>query len=131
MIKTFIKKTNNGQPLPKIEKTKFQLDKEGVAIRNKLVATREKSARLLLAKAREDLVDKDLIIKQATFLFVAMRQKMLAAPLSYYRRFLHVEDPHVAIERLTTMQHDLLRELKDMPKKITDPNWMETLDEED
>jgi hypothetical protein len=129
MIKRIIKRTNNGAPPP--EKTKFQLDKEGVAIRNKFTATREKSARLLLAKAREDLVDKDLILKQATFLYVAMRQKMLSAPLAYYRRFLHLTDPHQVIDRLTAMQHELLRELKDMPKKITDPNWMESLDDED
>ena len=119
----------NGQDKP--EKTKYQLDKEGVAIRNKFTTTREKSARLLLAKAREDLVDKDLILKQAQFLYIAMRQKMLGAPLAYYRQFLHLEDPHEVIQRLTKMQHELLRELKDMPKKITNPNWMEELDEEE
>src|SRR5271166_668428 len=101
MIKRIIKRTN-GEAKP--EKTKYQLDKEGVAIRNKFTATREKSARLLLAKAREDLVDKDLILKQATFLYVAMRQKMLSAPLAYYRQFLHLEDPHEVIQRLTKMQ---------------------------
>ncbi len=43
--------------------------------------TREKKMRLQLAQARGDVVEKDLVTKQAAFLFVAMRQKMLAAPL--------------------------------------------------
>jgi hypothetical protein len=41
-----------------------------------------------LAKARGDLIDKDLVTKQAAFLFVAMRQKMLSAPLTYHRKLL-------------------------------------------
>jgi hypothetical protein len=28
------------------------------------------------------------------------------------------------------MMLDILRDLHDMPKKITDPNWIESLDEE-
>ena len=114
----------------KPEKTKFQLDKDALVARTRLVNTREKTARLQLAKAREDLIDKDLVQKQAAFLFVAMRQKMLAAPLTYHRRFLHLTDPHVALHRLQDVFNQVLLELKDMPKKITDPDWMESLDEE-
>ncbi len=36
------------------------------------------------------------------------------------------------IELLTEMQHELLCELADMPKRVTDPNGLEALsDEED
>ena len=29
------------------------------------------------------------------------------------------------------MMHELLRELHDMPRKVTDRNWIESLDEEE
>jgi hypothetical protein len=86
--------------------------------------TREKMHRLHLAKARGEVVEKELVQKQAAFLFVAMRQKMLAAPLAYHRKLLACKDAH-------SMMHDLLRELHDMPRKITDPRWIETLEEND
>ena len=95
------------------------------------VRTREKANRLMLAKVRDEVIDKDLVIKQATFLFVAMRQKMLSAPLAWSRRFVGLQTQREALERLIEMQHELLRELHDMPRKVTDPNWIETLDEED
>jgi phage terminase Nu1 subunit (DNA packaging protein) len=94
--------------------------------------TREKKMRLQLAQARGDVVEKDLVTKQAAFLFVAMRQKMLAVPLAWHRKLLNISNPRRMIELLTEMQHELLRELADMPKRVTDPNWLEALsDEED
>jgi hypothetical protein len=93
--------------------------------------TREKMHRLQLAKARGDLIEKKLVTDQAAYLFTAVRQKMLGAPLAWHRKFVGITDPRVAIERLTEMQHSLLAELHDMPKKITDPRWIETLDEDD
>jgi hypothetical protein len=60
-----------------------------------------------------------------------MRQKMLGAPLAYHRKLLACKDPHSMIQGITAMMHDLLRELHDIPSKITDPNWIESLDEDD
>ncbi len=37
---------------------------------------------------------------------------------------------HSMIRALTEMVHELLRELENMPAKITDPNWIESLDED-
>jgi phage terminase Nu1 subunit (DNA packaging protein) len=115
----------------KSEKKQWELNKENTVARTNLLKTKDKTAKLLLAKAREDLIDKDLVVKQAQYLFVAVRQKMLGAPLTYHRRFLHIEDPHVALERLKDVMNTMLRELKDFPSKITDSHWMDTVDEED
>jgi hypothetical protein len=60
-----------------------------------------------------------------------MRQKMLAAPLSWHRKFLHITDPHVAKDRLTELMLSLLKELHVMPKKAIDPNWLQRLEEDD
>jgi len=96
------------------------------------VRTREKANRLMLAQARGEVIEKDLVVKQAAFLFVAMRQKMLGAPLAYHRKLLACKDAHSMLQALTEMMHDILRELHDMPRKVIDPNWIESLsDEED
>ena len=91
--------------------------------------TREKGVRMQLAVARGDLINKDLVVKQASYLFVAMRAKMLAAPLVYSRKLLAAQDEHAMQEALRAMMHELLAELHDMPRKITDPNWMATLED--
>jgi phage terminase Nu1 subunit (DNA packaging protein) len=110
---------------------KHVLDKLYVESKTRYVDTREKRSRLQLAKERGDLIEKRLAVHQLTFLFVAMRQKMLNAPLCWHRKFMHITDPHVARDRLTELMLSLLKELHDMPKKAIDPNWLETLDEEE
>jgi hypothetical protein len=96
----------------------------------RFVNTREKRARLELAKERDKLIAKRTVTQQASYLFVAMRQKMLNAPLTYYRKFLRIEDPHVARIRLEEMMLSMLKELHDMPRKVIDPGWLETLEED-
>ena len=93
--------------------------------------TRDKKMRMELAERRDQLILKKLVIDQAAYLFVAMRQKMLAAPLAYARKFVGLKTQKEAHELLTEMQHELLRDLHDMPAKVTDPNWVKTLEEDD
>lgn len=56
---------------------------------------------------------------------------MLSAPLAYHRKLLACKDAHSMVRGLTEMMHDLLRELHDMPQKVTDPAWLQTLDDEE
>src|SRR5208282_6061967 len=65
------------------------------------VRTREKANRLMLAQARGEVIEKDLVVKQAAFLFVAMRQKMLGAGLAYHRKLLACKDAHSMLQALT------------------------------
>jgi hypothetical protein len=92
--------------------------------------TREKKLRMELAERRGELIPKKLAQDQAAFLFVAMRQKMLGAGLGYHRKLLACKTPHAMIQGINEMMCDMLRELHDMPAKITDPHWIETLDED-
>src|SRR5260370_39812835 len=72
------------------------------------VRTREKANRLMLAKAREEEIDKELVVKAATFLFVALRQKMISASPSYPRKLQGCKDPPSRISALTELQTCLL-----------------------
>jgi hypothetical protein len=63
---------------------KCEPDKLYVRAKTRYVDTREQTAKLRLAKERDILIEKDLAVHQLTFLFVTMRQKMLAAPLGVW-----------------------------------------------
>jgi hypothetical protein len=56
---------------------------------------------------------------------------MLSAPLTYHRKLLACKDANSMMMGITEMMHEILHELHDMPHKVIDPNWLETLEEED
>ena len=56
------------------------------------VITKRQQAEMLLAKARNELIAKDLVEKQAAYLLVAIRQRMLSVPTAYAQRILGLTD---------------------------------------
>jgi hypothetical protein len=58
-----------------------------------------------------------------------MRQKILNLPQTYARR-LAGKDVREVSEVLKGAAHPILNEIKDLPNKVTDPNWLESLEEE-
>jgi hypothetical protein len=91
-------------------------------------AARRKQTELLLAKAREELILKSLVEKQAAYLLVSLRQRMLAVPDNLCRRIVNIPDPAQARRILKEAMLSLLSELRDLPQAVTDPNWLETLE---
>ena len=79
---------------------------------------------MLLAKARNELILKELVEKQAAYLLVCFRQKLLSVPHAYSRRLLGISDAHEMGLKLREMALALLEELQDLPQKIADPNWL-------
>jgi hypothetical protein len=124
-------------PMPKEETTdiltmtKYELEKELTRkkVRNTEVITMMRE--MDLARLRESLLEKQLVEKQATFLLIAMRQKILNVPSTYARKVMHIDDIKTAHAVLQTIAHTLLNELKDLPKKIIDPKWLTTVEEEE
>jgi phage terminase Nu1 subunit (DNA packaging protein) len=113
-----------------IAKPKWQLDKDFIQAKIDLTRVREMSAKLLLAKAREELIEKELITKQATFMFTAVRQRMLAIPTSLARRLLHQTEITVVVSLLRDAIHAALNEAADFPQRITDPDFLKNLENE-
>lgn len=111
-------------------KPKYELEKDYLIARTALTRAREMSAILLVAKAREELVEKEMVLKQAAYLLTALRQKLLAIPTSCARRLLHKDDVTEVVSILKEQIHQALRECADLPQRVTDPNWLATLDEE-
>lgn len=124
----------NNIPKPKLtveEMPKFELDKELTRKRIRQTEVRTMAFEMDLARIREDLIERELVIKQLSFLLVAMRQKILTIPISYARKLLHKSDLKEVHALLQQMCFQLLNELKNLPQKVVDPNWLATLDEEE
>jgi hypothetical protein len=86
---------------------------------------------MLLAKARGELIMKELVERQAAYLLIPMRQRILALPQTYARRLTGIDDAKVMSEKLCEIALSLLNELQHLPEKVTGPNWLDRLEEEE
>lgn len=100
-------------------------------MRTRLTETRAMSAEMLLAKAREELVERRLVEKQTAYLLVSLRQRILTVPSAYARRILNLGDLRQAKGILTEAMLSLLHELQDLPAKVTNPHWLQELESEE
>jgi hypothetical protein len=94
------------------------------AERTAAVRANRMRSEMLLAKARKELILKELVEKQAAYLLVGFRQRLLSVPHAYSRRLLGISDAHEMGLKLREMALALLEELQDLPQKIVDPNWL-------
>ncbi len=86
---------------------------------------------MTLALKRGELIERDLVEKQAAYLFVALLQKILAIPHSHCRRLLNISDPKEMNRLLKQMSLSMLEELRHLSERVTDPNWLATLEKDE
>ena len=72
-----------------------------------------------MAAERSELIKKELVLQQAGFLLVAMRQRCMSAPSAWARRLLGINDAREMTERLRDMITSVLEEISDLPQKVT------------
>ena len=99
--------------------------------RTRDVKVKRMQGELLLAKAREEVIVKDLVEKQAAYLLVALRQRLLSMASANSRKILGITDVKQANRILREIALGILNEIKDLPQKVVDPKWLEDLDAED
>ena len=126
-----------GDKLPKIspeerkrQAAQHKADAELAKERTEGLRIKRMQNQLVLAKARGELIPKALAQQQAGFLLVALRQKILSIPQTYSRRLLGINDAKEMSAKLKEMSLSMLEELRCLPERITDPNWLESLEEE-
>ena len=107
-----------------------ELSREYLEIRNAQMRTKNHTAEMVLAQQRGELIQKDLVVKQAAFLLIAMRQRILNLPTTYARRLTGLKNVREVKKVLEGAAISILNEIKDLPKAVTDPNWLESLEEE-
>ena len=116
----------SSRPGPKIGK----LSEDYLRVRNRQMSTKALTAEMILAQQRGELNEKRLVERQAAFLLIAMRQKILNLPQTYCRRMVGLKDASDAKKMLQEMAISVLNDLKDLPSAVTDPNWLETLEDD-
>jgi hypothetical protein len=116
----------SSKPGPQIGK----LSEEYLRVRNQQMRTKNLTAEMLLAERREQLNEKRLVEQQAAYLLVALRQAILNTPQTYCRRILGLEDAAEASRILREMAVSVLNEIKDLPSKAVNPNWLEELEDD-
>ena len=104
------------------------LSEEYLEIRNQQLRAKAFLAEMAAAVRRGELIEKRLVTAQAQYLFVAMRQKILNLPQTYSRRLVGLNDREIA-QVLQEAAHSILNELRDLPNTVSDPHWLESLDE--
>ena len=120
-------KTNGKTSEAEVQK----LSREYLKIRNRQMYAKAFMAETAAAVRRGDLIEKSLVEKQAAYLLVALRQKILNIPATEARKILNIADPRQARAVLREMMIGLLGELRDLPSKVTNPHWLDELEEKD
>jgi phage terminase Nu1 subunit (DNA packaging protein) len=77
---------------------------------------------MILAERREQLIEMDVVTRQASAMFAAVRQKLLLIPHILSHRL--VGKDHKAIHDAITLEiHKALREMADFDKKVIKSDW--------
>ena len=87
------------------------------------------SSLLYDALRKRELIPRALVLKQAAFLVLALRARLLALPDQHARELLDVSDEREMARRLDAIVRSTLETLADLPLKVTDEHWMQKLDE--
>ena len=106
-----------------------KLSKRYLQVRNRAIDLKNKSAEVELALKRSVLVDRRLVEMQATWLLLAMRQKLMNLT-SHDHRFIGLTDLNQIKAILREIGLNVLQEVKDLPKTVN-PNWLRELEADD
>jgi hypothetical protein len=82
----------SSKPGPKIGK----LSEEYLEIRNAQMRTKNLTAEMVLAERRGELIEKRLVERQAAFLLLSLRQRILAVPDRLARQLVNIPDVNKA-----------------------------------
>jgi hypothetical protein len=102
-----------------------KLSEEYLPHRNDQMRTKHLAAQMLLAERRGELIEKRLVERQAAFLLLSLRQRVLAVPDRLARQFVGIDDVNKARGILKEAMLALLTELADLPSKVTNPRWLD------
>jgi phage terminase Nu1 subunit (DNA packaging protein) len=119
------------RPKPSAE----QKDQQGARAELVRAQTRERVAKATLAemearKRTGELIDRATAMRQASFLFVTIRQRLLALPAQLARR-LEVPDKHQARMIIDSAIREALTELAELPDVITREQYEDFVEEND
>ena len=107
---------------------KQRVDGELTKARTQLAQMRYHREAMAVAERRGELITKKLVEQQAAYLMITFRQTMLNLGASWARRFVGLSSVHEAKKLIDEMARSTLTELAKLPEKVTDRNWLETIE---
>jgi hypothetical protein len=121
-----------GKPKTRLKTAKEQipeLSKIYLEERNAQMRHQNMAAQLDLAVRRGQLISKGLAVKQASFLMISLRQRLLN--LSSHTHKLVGLDADAMRKALREIAISTLNEIKNLPSAVSDPNWLRKLEADD
>jgi hypothetical protein len=102
-----------------------KLGEEYLRKRNALLDLKYKREAMLLARDRDQLVEKGLVEHQLAYLMIPLHQKILGIPSKLGNRFGNREVPvREVAEFCRTLVHEALTEVSNLPLTVSDPSWL-------
>ena len=108
-----------------------RLDAEWKRNRIDAESARQKLHAAKLLAMKGELISKKHAMRQAAFLVISLRQRLLAIAAQHARELLNVSDEREMQQKLDSIVRDAPSEISELPLKVTDPAWMLKLDELD
>jgi hypothetical protein len=80
---------------------------------------------MLLARDRDQLVERELVEHQLAYLMIPLRQKILAISSKIGNHFGDREVPvREVVDYVRALVHEALTEVSNLPLTVSDPNWL-------
>jgi hypothetical protein len=120
-----------GKPKTRLRTAKEQIPvllERYLQLRNRQMSHKAMEAELNLAVRRGQLISKDLAVKQASFLMIVLRQRLLN--LSSHTHKLVGLDAKAMRKALWEIAVSTLNEIKDLPQAVTNPHWLKALEKD-
>ncbi len=107
-----------------------KLSREYLTVRNKQMRAKAFLAETQAAERRGELIERKLVEFQASYLLIAMRQRILRLPAGCGAQSAGLTDVHEIRMVLEGAARSVLEELQDLPSKVVDPHWLEKVEED-
>ena len=109
---------------PETTKT-AELGEEYLRKRNKLLDLKYKREAMLLARDRDQLVERELVEHQLAYLMIPLRQKILAISSKIGNHFGDRQAVREVVDYVRALVHEALTEVSNLPLTVSDPNWLQ------
>jgi hypothetical protein len=90
---------------------------------------RQKVHAAKLLELKGELVSKKHVTRQASFLVLSLRARLLAIPAQHASELVKITDERELQSRLDSILRVALDEIAEMPLRVTDERWLEKLDD--
>ena len=107
-----------------------KLDSEWKRKRIDAESARQRLHEAKMLAMKGELVSKKHVTRQAAFLVISLRQRLLAIAEQHAHELAMIADERELQSRLDGILRSALDEIAELPLKVSDPNWMQKIDDE-